>query len=90
MVSQRVYLPSSLEGETLYISLGKIDDYDRVYINGKEIGEVFDLEKDVDYPRKGMSTMQDECTKSLDDLLSDQSNTIAIRVYDEEVAGRHL
>jgi hypothetical protein len=81
------YLPSSLEGETLYISLGKIDDYDRVYINGKEIGEVFDLEKDVDYPRKGYEYNARRVYEIPDDLLSDQSNTIAIRVYDERWQG---
>ena len=41
---KRFSLPVSLEGEGLYLVLGKIDDYDKVYLNGEKIGQVEDLE----------------------------------------------
>ena len=37
----------------LYLSLGKIDDIDDVYVNGKFIGNVYDLRKDSEYKRSG-------------------------------------
>lgn len=77
-------LPVSLSDEDLYISLGKIDDYDRVYINGEEIGEVYDLEKDGDYRRKGWEYNARRVYRIPDKLLNtNMSNTIAIRVYDK-------
>ncbi|MBN1116401.1 MAG: beta galactosidase jelly roll domain-containing protein [Bacteroidales bacterium] len=36
-------VPKELENESLYISLGKIDDKDKVYINRKYIGSVKDM-----------------------------------------------
>lgn len=81
-------LPSSLRDKELYISLGKIDDFDRVYINGEEIGEVYDLEKDADYPRRGYEYNARRVYRIPDNLLhKSQSNTIAVRVYDERLTG---
>lgn len=81
-------LPASLSYEELYISLGKIDDYDRVYINGEEIGEVYDLEKDSDYRWKGWEYNARRIYQIPDNLLhTNQSNTIAIRVYDKGQVG---
>lgn len=37
-------LPSSFKGRELYLALGKIDDFDKVYLNGEFIGKVEDLE----------------------------------------------
>ncbi len=38
-------MPASLQGEELFLVLGKIDDYDKVYLNGKLIGRVEELER---------------------------------------------
>ena len=40
---KRFSLPESLKGQDLYLVLGKIDDFDKVYLNGEKIGEVEDL-----------------------------------------------
>ncbi|GET25898.1 beta galactosidase jelly roll domain-containing protein [Prolixibacter sp. NT017] len=40
---KRFSLPESLKGRELYLVLGKIDDFDKVYLNGEKIGEVEDL-----------------------------------------------
>jgi hypothetical protein len=81
-------LPSSLDDKDLYISLGKIDDYDVVYINGEEIGEVYDLAKDADYRRRGYEYNARRLYKIPESLLKKyQPNTIAIRVYDDQQRG---
>ena len=81
-------LPASLRNEQMYLSLGKIDDYDRVYLNGEEIGEVFDLPKDSEYRRKGYEFNARRVYEIPVDLLSENgSNTIAIRVYDKHGIG---
>jgi len=41
---KRFSLPQTLKGEELYLVLGKIDDYDEVYLNGYKIGQVEDLD----------------------------------------------
>lgn len=41
---KRFALPESLKGEELYLVLGKIDDYDEVYLNGHKIGSVEELD----------------------------------------------
>ncbi|KOH44084.1 beta galactosidase jelly roll domain-containing protein [Sunxiuqinia dokdonensis] len=41
---KRFSLPETLKGEELYLVLGKIDDYDVVYLNGYKIGQVEDLD----------------------------------------------
>jgi hypothetical protein len=81
-------LPSNLLGRQLYISLGKIDDYDYVYINGTLVGSVYDLKKDGDYRRKGFEFNARRLYKIPTDLLkSGNSNTIAVRVYDKMLRG---
>jgi sialate O-acetylesterase len=40
---KRFSLPESLMGRELYLVLGQIDDFDKVYLNGEKIGEVADL-----------------------------------------------
>ena len=41
---KRFSMPEQLKGEELFFVLGKIDDYDKVYLNGKMIGRVEDLD----------------------------------------------
>lgn len=81
-------LPRSLSNQKLYISLGKIDDFDVVFINGEEVGEVYDLEKDGDYRRRGYEYNARRVYEIPDDLLSSsRPNVIAVRVYDERLTG---
>ncbi|MBA7579176.1 hypothetical protein ES708_21045 [subsurface metagenome] len=76
-------LPSSLKNEDLYLSLGKIDDYDYVYLNGELIGSVFNLEKDGEYKRRGYEYNARRVYKIPDDIINKNgTNTLAIRVYD--------
>jgi sialate O-acetylesterase len=42
---KRFLLPASLQGKELYLVLGKIDDFDKVYLNGELIGRVEELEQ---------------------------------------------
>ncbi len=81
-------IPSSLADKELYLSLGKIDDYDRVFLNGQEIGEVYDLKKDSEYRRRGYEYNARRVYPIPEELIkSGGTNTIAIRVYDEGQRG---
>lgn len=81
-------LPPSLYGKKLYLSLGKIDDFDRVYLNGEEIGEVFDLEYDGEYRRRGYEYNARRAYEIPAGILSESgTNTIAVRVYDQISVG---
>lgn len=83
-----VRLPASLAGEKLYLSLGKIDDYDRVYVNGEEIGEVYDLDYDSEYRGRGHEYNARRAYEIPEGILSENStNTISIRVYDKYGVG---
>lgn len=42
--AKRFILPAELANETLYLSLGKIDDKDKVYINKKLVGSILDMD----------------------------------------------
>ncbi len=76
-------LPSNLKNEELYLSLGKIDDYDYVYLNGELIGSVFQLDKDGDYRRKGYEYNARRIYKIPEETLNKNgTNVLSIRVYD--------
>ena len=76
-------VPEGFIEDNMYLSLGRIDDYDYVYVNGKLIGSVFDLEKDNDYRHKGMEYRAKRVYKIPKDLLKEGVNVIAVRVYDQ-------
>jgi len=81
-------LPKGYPDGEQYLSLGKIDDVDDVYFNGKQIGSVYDLKKDGDYRRKGWEFNARRIYKIPNDLLSRTgTNTIAIKVYDGQLRG---
>jgi hypothetical protein len=81
-------VPSGYKDKKLYLSLGKIDDYDYTYLNGVLIGNVFDLEKDGDYRRKGYEYNARRIYKIPDNLLKTNGvNIISVRVYDETLRG---
>jgi sialate O-acetylesterase len=81
-------LPSRLKNEKLYISLGKIDDQDYVYLNGHLIGNVFELRKDNEYKRRGYEYNARRVYPLPSDLLkTNGKNVIAVRVYDSGQRG---
>ena len=81
-------LPKNMSEEDLYLVLGKIDDIDDVYLNGKYIGSVYDLRKDSEYRRSGMEYNARRIYKINDGLLNrDGINTLAVRVYDGQQRG---
>jgi hypothetical protein len=81
-------VPSNFKGKILYLSLGKIDDYDYTYLNGVLIGNVFDLKKDGDYNRKGNEYRARRIYKIPENLLKfDGANVLSVRVYDGQMGG---
>lgn len=81
-------LPAGLKEKTLYLVLGKIDDYDRVYFNGESIGEVSPTRvKNAIHTWKGNEYNTRRIYKIPERLLKDGSNTIAVRVYDGQKIG---
>jgi hypothetical protein len=91
-------LPKSLESEKLYMVLGKIDDYDEVFLNGKKIGETSNLEHDRFFRsnfnwgfgifdnNSGDWTLR-RIYEIPKDLIKSGKNIIAVRVNDYEGAG---
>jgi hypothetical protein len=81
-------MPPSISDDELYLSLGKIDDYDDVYLNGEHIGSVYNLKKDGEYRRQGMEYNARRIYKIPRDVLNYKGvNTIAVRVFDERWNG---
>lgn len=81
-------LPSNLKDKTLYLSLGKIDDYDYVYLNGVEIGNVFELDRDGEFKRSGFEYNARRIYKIPADLIKENGqNLLAVRVYDKTLRG---
>lgn len=76
-------VPADYQKGDLYLSLGKIDDIDEVYLNGKFIGSVYDLKHDWEYRRSGMEYNARRFYKISSGMLKyGEVNTIAIRVTD--------
>ena len=81
-------LPQNFTTGELYLSLGKIDDIDDVYLNGEHIGNVYDLRKDFGYRNSGGEYNVRRVYKIHEGLLNrNGSNIIAVRVYDEQGLG---
>jgi sialate O-acetylesterase len=81
-------IPSDLVNKDLFLSLGKIDDIDYVYLNGEFIGSVYDLEKDHEYRRKGYEYNARRIYRIPGGLLeANKKNVIAVRVYDSGIRG---
>jgi hypothetical protein len=81
-------LPKNFNTNGLFLSLGKIDDIDEVYLNGKFIGSVYELRKDGEYRRAGWEYNARRIYKIPQGLLNPAGpNTIAIRVYDSQLRG---
>jgi sialate O-acetylesterase len=81
-------LPQRFSVGEYFLSLGKIDDMDDVYLNGKHIGNVNDLKKDFEYKRSGWEYNARRLYKIPKDLLNGNgTNILAVRVYDSQLRG---
>ena len=79
----RFFSQKEWEGKSLYLQLGRIDDVDRVFVNGKPVGGRGS------FPPSYRSAYGDNRRYSLTPSLLnfDAQNTIAVRVYDSELGG---
>jgi hypothetical protein len=81
-------LPQNLNTGDLYLSLGKIDDIDDVYLNGEIAGNVYDLKRNTYFSGSGGEYNVRRIYRIKEGLLNkDGINTIAIRVYDGQGLG---
>lgn len=81
-------ISQNISNEELYITLGKIDDIDDVYLNGKHIGNVYDLRKGYYYRSTGWEYNVRRSYKIPAGLLNKSGlNTLAVRVYDGQGLG---
>jgi sialate O-acetylesterase len=81
-------VPSDFMKGDIYLTLGKIDDVDDVYLNGKYIGGVYDLKRDGEYRRSGMEYNARRIYKiDGSSLKRGELNTLAVRVYDGQGEG---
>lgn len=84
----RFRLPKNFASGEYYLSLGKVDDEDDVYLNGQFIGTVFDLKKTGEYRHNGMEWNARRLYKIPEGLLiRDGLNTLAVKVYDGQQRG---
>ncbi|MBS2100564.1 sugar-binding domain-containing protein [Carboxylicivirga linearis] len=78
------YLPSGTSNENMYLILGRIDDEDEVYLNGKKIGET----KNSRSSWNNSAYQQIRIYRIPSDLLSKNNlNSIAVKVYDDQLDG---
>jgi hypothetical protein len=81
-------LPKSFINGDLFLTLGKIDDIDDVYLNGKYIGNVYDLKRNTFFRGSGWEFNARRIYKIPENLLNRNGvNTIAVRVYDGQGLG---
>jgi hypothetical protein len=81
-------LASGLSSGELYLSLGKIDDEDEVYLNGKKIGDVDDLRKYSFYRGDGWQYNTRRLYKIPADALNRNGrNILAVKVFDGQGLG---
>ncbi len=77
-------LPGNLAEQKLYLVLGKIDDYDKVYLNGKQIADytdMFDTPLGTRYNGTWQMRRAYKIPKGL--LIPNGKNTIAVLVHDD-------
>jgi hypothetical protein len=81
-------VPENFSTEDIFLCLGKIDDIDEVYVNGKLVGKVYDLKRDGEYWGRGSEYNARRVYKLNRDILTrGGSNTLAVRVYDGQGIG---
>jgi hypothetical protein len=78
-------LPANFTTDDMVILVGRIDDMDQVFINGKLVGETGNIERrharDDEHERPRTYFIPDGLLKP------GKSNTVAVRVYDQEQRG---
>ena len=80
-------VPSDLNLSNLYLNLGKIDDYDKVYLNGILIGQVEDL-KNKSFVNKSTGEYNIRRIYEIPEgLIKRNNNVLAVRVYDGKAFG---
>jgi len=82
-------LTSSLKNRKLVLLMGKIDDWDEVYLNGVKIGETGDIDKLKKRGYEGVSAYEEIRAYYIppEILLQEGSNVLAVRVYDNFMRG---
>lgn len=78
-------LPTNLKEENLYLSLGKVDDMDKVYLNGKLIGRTEDLE--IYNHNSKWNCWQMYRTYHIPSDLLENRNVLVVEVYDGQGGG---
>ncbi len=77
------FLTPNLKGEDYYLILGKIDDYDQVFVNGKLIGNT-GITIDGKLSMDDISWLKYRIYFLPQDILSfNQYNTLAVRIFDK-------
>ena len=86
--------PKELENKKAFLVLGKIDDEDEVYLNGKKIGETSMLEGrhgffegDENWWGNSNDYRLDRIYDIPNDVIKKGNNVIAVRVYDSGIGG---
>lgn len=78
-------LPAKFKGDDMLLLLGKIDDMDEVFVNGKFIGGTGKIERkwgsNDEYNKYRVYSVPDGLLKP------GQKNVIAVRVYDQQLTG---
>lgn len=78
----------NMKGKRYVLSLGKIDDLDEVYLNGKLVGSTGTIELNVSKIKLDGEFDRDRYYYlNSDDILPGQKNTISVRVYDGRNVG---
>jgi hypothetical protein len=75
-------LPPELHNKKLVLLLGKIDDLDETYINGKLVGSTGEIKEDSTEISHNQEYQSLRGYFIPDDVLTDGKNLIAVRVYD--------
>jgi len=76
-------LPEEINTKALYLHLGKVDDVDEAYLNGRQIGKTGEFEPN--YQTSWIDQRIYALPKSI--LKFGEENVIAVKVYDEEGPG---
>lgn len=80
---KKIHISDNYEGQTLYLKIGYIDDVDEVYFNGKKIGSTGTFPPN--YCTAYNAHRQYVIPNNL--VAYNKLNTIAVKVYDAELAG---
>lgn len=73
--------------DELYLCLGRIDDYDQVFLNGAKVGDIFNYRKEKKF-KKGREYRAIRVYKIPKGLLKTRgTNVLAVRVFDKTMDG---